>query len=48
MKTIAEIRDFANKNPGAWVATAIVTDRHIEELPSLAVDAQGRLLACER
>jgi uncharacterized pyridoxamine 5'-phosphate oxidase family protein len=41
MKTIAEIREFANKNPAAWVATAVSDQPHLRAMAMWFADESG-------
>ena len=41
MKTMPEIREFANKNPAAWVATAIDSQPHCRAMAMWFADETG-------
>jgi pyridoxamine 5'-phosphate oxidase len=41
MKTIEEIRDFANQNPATWLATAAGDQPHVRAMAMWYADASG-------
>lgn len=41
MKTIEEIREFANQNPATWVATAVADQPHVRAMAMWFADATG-------